>query len=131
MKKLIVSLTFTITLPLCQVAVAQETEITETFSDADITELKQNICNNSEVDGILLTNQPYETALNDALVPSGSYYQAKESLDVIDDDDDDDDWELEDDDVTIKLFAATTVDVTIMADPSDTSVQDAVTNICI
>ncbi len=122
MKKLIVSLTFTITLPLCQVAVAQETEITETFSDADITELKQNICNNSEVDGILLTNQPYETALDDTVIEtsSGSYlYYAKKSL------------RLDDDDVTPKVFEATKVDVTIMADPSDPSPQDAVTNICI
>lgn len=129
MKKLIVSLTFTIALPLCQVAVAQETEITETFSDADITELKQNICNNSEVDGILLTNQPYETALDDTLIEtsSGSYlYYAKKSLRL-----DDDDWEYDDDGVTPKGFEATKVDVTIMADPSDPSPQDAVTNICI
>ena len=124
MKKLIISLAFTITLPLFQVAVAQETEITENFNHEDITELEQNICNNSEVNGILSTNQPYETVLDDALVAnsSGNYTVVTESY--YDDDDDDEG-------VTTTVVPATQVDVSIVAAPSDPSAQQAVTNICI
>ena len=125
MKKLIIFLAFTISLPLSQVAKAQETEITDTFSDAEITELQQNICNNSEVNGILSTNQPYETVLTDGTLvanSSGNYTVVTESY--YDDDDDDEG-------VTTKVVPATQVDVSIVADPSDPSAQDAVTNMCI
>ena len=124
MKKLIISLAFTITLPLFQVAQAQGTEITETFSDTDINELEQNICNNSEVNGILSTNQPYETVLTDGTLvanSSGNYTVGTES-----NGDDDDDGG-----VTPTVVLATQVDLSIMADPSDPSAQQAVTNMCI
>ena len=124
MKKLIVSLAFTITLPLFQVAVAQETEITENFNHEDITELEQNICNNSEVNGILSTNQPYKTVLTDGTLvanSSGNY-----TVGTVSNGDDDDDGG-----VTPTVVPATQVDLSIMADPSDPSAQQAVTNMCI
>ena len=130
MKKLIISLAFTATLPLFQVAVAQGSEITHTLSHQERTELQQNVCNDSGVNYILSSNEPYESALTDSLVLSGSYYQAKQSLDVIDYDDDDDDWEKDDGGVTVKEFAANEIDTTIFADPSDTSPQDEITNLC-
>jgi len=124
MKKLIIFLAFTISLPLFQVAQAQETEITENFNHEDITELEENICNNSEVDDILSTNQPYETVLTDGTLvanSSGNY-----TVGTISYDDDDDDGGT-----TVKVVEATKVDTTIMADPSDPSAQQAITNICI
>ncbi len=125
MKKLIISLAFAISLPLCQVAKAQETEITETFSDAEITELQQNICNNSEVNEILSTNQPYKTVLTDGtLVTSSSGNYTVGTISYNDDDDDGGG-------TTVKVVEATKVDTTIMADPSDPSAQQAITNICI
>ena len=126
MKKLIVSLAFTISLPLCQVAQAQETEITDTFSDAEITELQQNICNNSEVNEILSTNQPYETVLTDSTLVANSSGNYTVGTISYDDDDDDDGGGT-----TVKVVEATKVDTTIMADPSDPSAQQAITNICI
>ena len=66
MKKLISSLAFTTT--VLQVVVAQASEITVTFTDTDLTEIQQNICNSAEVNEILLTNQPDETDPNDPLV---------------------------------------------------------------
>ena len=141
MKKLIISLVFTITLPFSQMALAQDTEITASFSDTDITELQQNICNDSEVDGILSSNEAYETALNDALVTNstGDYdVLTKSSYDSDDDDDDDllasnilSTTETDDSSVTATVVEATKVDLTIMADPADPSAQDAVTNACI
>lgn len=144
MKKLIVSLAFTITLPLFQVAVAQETEITATFSDTDITELQGNVCNNSEVDSILSSNLPYETALDDALVTNstGNYnVLTKYSYDTdnllstsaitgANYSSESDEWEL-DDDGTVKVVDSTTIDTSIVADPADPSAQDAVTNVCL
>ncbi len=122
MKKLIVSLVFTITLPLFQVAVAQETEITKTFSDTDINELEQNICNNlEEVNYILSKNQPYETVLTDGTLVVNSSGTYKESND--DDDDDDDGGST--------IVPAAKVDRSIMADPLDPSSQQAVTDMCI
>ena len=124
MKKLIISLAFTITLPLFQVAQAQETEITKTFSDTDINELEQNICNNSGVNGILSTNQFYETVLTDGTLvanSSGNYTVVTESY--YDDDDDEG--------VTTTVVPAAKVDRSIMADPLDPSSQQAVTDMCI
>jgi hypothetical protein len=85
MKKLIISLLFTLT-PF-QVALAQGTEITDTFSSTELTQLKQNICN-SQVNGILSTNQPDETHPNDPLLSSGQY-----TTNSYGGDDDDDDEE--------------------------------------
>ena len=126
MKKLIISLAFTITLPLFQVAVAQGTEIPETISDTDINEIEQNICNNLEV---LLNNQPYKTVLNDGtlVVNSSGNYTVETEYNYYGDDDDDDD---DDDDggsgVTPTEISATEVDLSIMEDPSDTRAQDEV-----
>ncbi len=126
MNKLIISLAFTITVPLSPVAVAQEIEITETFLDSEITELQQNVCN-STVDSILSSNQPDKTALDDILVAnaSGDYYEKTSSMEL-------DDGELElDDGGTVKVIDKTTVDTTIMADPTATSTQDELTtNVC-
>ena len=138
MNKLIISLAFTFTLPLFQVAVAQETEITETFLDSDITELQQNVCNNSEVDSILSSNKPYETALDDALVkqPDSNYFVLANTNSFGDDDDyDDDGYEDDDDDddgiYSTKTFSSTSIDTSIMADPADPSTQDELTtNVC-
>ncbi len=150
MKKLIISLAFTITLPLFQVAIAQGTEITATFSDTDITDLQLNVCNNSEVNGILSSNEPYETALDDTLVqqPDSNYYvlSAKSndyvlsdslvavSLDDDNDYDDDgyEDWDDDDDGIyTTKTFSPTSIDTSIVADPVDPSSQDAVNTACL
>ena len=140
MNKLIISLAFTITLPFFQVAVAQETDITETFLDTEITELQQNVCN-STVDSILLSNQPDKTALDDALVANStgdynvltkssgddSYVLLSNTLSPTTTDE----LELDDDGVTVKVIDKTTVDTTIMADPNDPSTEDELTtNVC-
>ena len=138
MNKLIISLAFTITLPLFQVAVAQGTDITETFLDSEITELQQNVCNNSEVDSILSSNEPYETALDDTLVkqPDSNYFVLANTNSFGDDDDyDDDGYEDDDDDndgiYSTKTFSSTSIDTSIMADPADPSTQDELTtNVC-
>ena len=126
MKKLIISLAFTATLPLFQVAVAQGSEITHTLTHQERTELQQNVCNDSGVNYILSSNEPYESALTDALVLSGSYYQEQVSLTPDDDDDDDDD----DGGTAGAIFAANEIDTTIMPDSSDTSPQDEIANLC-
>ena len=126
MKKLIISLAFTATLPLFQVAVAQGSEITHTLTHQERTEFQQNVCNDSGVNYILSSNEPYESALTDALVLSGSYYQEQVSLTPDDDDDDDDD----DGGTAGAIFAANEIDTTIMPDSSDTSPQDEIANLC-
>ena len=76
------------------------------------------------MDDILSTNQPYETVLTDGTLvanSSGNY-----TVGTISYDDDDDDGGT-----TVKVVEATKVDTTIMADPSDPSAQQAITNICI
>ncbi|MDJ0898733.1 MAG: hypothetical protein QNJ55_07970 [Xenococcus sp. MO_188.B8] len=126
MKKLIISLAFTATLPLFQVAVAQGSEITHTLSHQERTELQQNVCNDSGVNYILSSNEPYESALTDALVLSGSYYQEQVSLNTNDDDDDDDGGGS----AAGAIFAANEIDTTIMPDSFDTSPQDEIANLC-
>ena len=128
MKKLIISLAFTATLPLFQVAVAQGSEITHTLSHQERTELQQNVCNDSGVNYILSSNEPYESALTDALVLSGSYYQEQVSLNTNDDDDDDDDDGGSS--AAGMVFAADEIDSTIKPDSSDTSPQDEIANLC-
>ena len=144
MKKLIFSLVFTFTLPLSQVALSQDAPTTN-LSDAEILELEGNVCNNT-VDGILSSNEAYETALDDTLVTNsnGDYNVLAKSSN--DDDSsnllttsaitdvnyssESDKWELDDDNVTPIVVVASTVDTSIVADPADPSAQDELTNVC-
>lgn len=127
MNKLIISLAFTITLPLSQIAFAQETEITETFPDAEMTELQLNVCNNSEVNSILSSNQPDKTALDDVLVANstGDYnVLTKSSYDGM--------AVLSSNTLspTATTVDKTAIDTTIIVDPADPTPQGELTNAC-
>ena len=84
MKKLILSLAFTTT--FFQFALAQANEITVTFTDAELTEIKAKVC--PELNGILLTNELDSVHPNDPLLSEIAYI---DTVDNYDDDDDDDD----------------------------------------
>ena len=127
MNKILISLAFTIALPLSQVAVAQE--IIDTFSDTEIAELKSKVCNSTEVNSILSSNEPYKSALDDVLVANSTgNYTVGSSFSPSDDDDDDDD----DGGSSAQVISSNNVDQTIMPDPTAPSAQQELsTNICL
>ncbi len=82
MKKLILSLAFTTT--LFQVSLVQANEITVTFTDAELTEIKAKIC--PELTGILLTNELDSVHPSDPLLNEIVYINTFDNY--VDDDDD-------------------------------------------
>lgn len=124
MKKLIIALAFTST--IAPTAIAEEIEIT--FSDADLTEIKENICY-APVETI-----SDETAIGNPLVSdnSGQYTYTKTELQYVSGGDDDDDGGgyYQTINVTVTVDR-TEVDSTILDSVLNSSLQEEFTNICI
>lgn len=89
MKKLILSLAFTTT--FFQFALAQANEITVTFTDAELTEIKAKVC--PELNGILLTNELDSVHPSDPLLSEIAYIN---TVDNYADDDDDGNYQTGD-----------------------------------